>query len=228
MPPTLIGEIDSCSIYGTWLNDLTNPEGSLTLNENGTCKMGDDQFKFTYQDGVLNLNGQLEFQITIEGDVMIWSYVDKEGGVSPTGEVWFRANGAFDKKVSDGRWDGYMGELSDHGFVYLFNGDNVDIYIIAWGEHLKGTFTHEGGIINFNLREGYNARIGDATNWSWEAGNLDPKTLQITQGYEWWQMDEEVLNERKQEVEKFTFALVSDVKAYGGLFGRTMTIQKTK
>ena len=223
-----IGEIGSSSIYGTWVNDLTNPEVSLTLNENGTGIMWDEQFKFTYQDGVLNLNGQSKFQITIEGDVMIWSYVDEEGGVTPTGEVWFRANGAFDNKVSDGRWDGYMGELSDHGIVYLFSGDNVDIYIIAWGEHLKGTFTHEGGIINFNLREGYNARIGNETSWSWEAGNLNPKTLQLTEGYAWWQMDIETLNERKQEVASFTFALVSDVKAYGGLFGRTMTIQKTK
>ena len=224
------GDITGNSIYGTWVDDLANPYGTLTLNSNGTGLMWDESFNFTYEDGFLVYDQESKFQITIEGDVMTWAYIDEStGDVFPTGDVWYRANGSFDKKVSSGRWNGLMGEdESDCGIVYFFYENEVEIYIIAWGEQLKGSYTHEGGVISFNLREGYNARIGDTESWSWEAGNLDPETLSLTEGYEWWQMDSEVLSERKQELEKFTFALVSDVKAYGGLFGRNMTIVKAK
>lgn len=224
------GDITGNSIYGTWVNDLANPYGTLTLNSNGTGLMWDESFNFTYEDGILVYDQESKFQITIEGDVMTWAYIDEStGDLYPTGDVWYRSNGAFDKKVSTGRWNGLMGEEeADYGIVYFFYENEVEFYIIAWGEQFKGSYTHEGGVINFSLREGYNARTGNAESWSWEAGNLDPETLRLTEGYEWWQMDSEVLSERKLELERFTFALVSDVKAYGGLFGRNMTIVKAK
>lgn len=224
------GDVTGNSIYGTWVDNLANPYGTLTLNSNGTGLMWDESFNFTYEDGILVYDQESKFQITIEGDVMTWAYIDEStGDLYPTGDVWYRSNGAFDKKVSTGRWNGLMGEEeADYGIVYFFYENEVEFYIIAWGEQFKGSYTHEGGVINFSLREGYNARTGDAESWSWEAGNLDPETLSLTEGYEWRQMDSEVLSERKQELEKFTFALVSDVKAYGGLFGRNMTIVKAK
>lgn len=222
------GDITGNSIYGTWVDDLANPYGTLTLNSNGKGTLWEEDFDFTYQDGILIYDQESKYQITIDGDVMTWAYIDEEyGPMEP--QVWYRSNGSFDKKVSTGRWNGLMGEdASDYGIVYFFYENEVEFYIIAWGEQLKGSYTHEGGVINFSLREGYNARTGDAESWSWEAGNLDPETLRLTEGYEWRQMDIEVLSERKQELEKFTFALVSDVKAYGGLFGRSMTIVKAK
>ena len=222
------GDITGNSIYGTWVDDLANPYGTLTLNSNGKGTLWEEDFDFTYQDGILIYDQESKYQITIDGDVMTWAYIDEEyGPMEP--QVWYRSNGSFDKKVSTGRWNGLMGEdASDYGIVYFFYENEVEFYIIAWGEQLKGSYTHEGGVINFSLREGYNARTGDAESWSWEAGNLDPETLRLTEGYEWRQMDSEVLSERKQELEKFTFALVSDVKAYGGLFGRSMTIVKAK
>lgn len=222
------GDITGNSIYGTWVDDLANPYGTLTLNSNGTGILWGEDFNFTYEDGILVYDKESKYEITIDGDVMTWAYIDEEyGPMEP--QVWFRSNGTFDKKVSDGRWNGYMGEdESDPGIVYFFYGDEFNIYIIAWGEQLKGSFSHEGGILNLNLREGYNARTGDAESWSWEAGNLDPETLSLTDGYDWRQMDEYTFNERKEEVAKITFALVSDVKAYGGLFGRNMTIVKAK
>ena len=224
------GDVTGNSIYGTWVDNLANPYGTLTLNSNGTGLMWDESFNFTYEDGILVYDQESKFQITIEGDVMTWAYIDEStGDLYPTGDVWYRSNGSFDKKVSTGRWNGLMGEdASDYGIVYFLYENEVEFYIIAWGEQFKGSYTHEGGVINFSLREGYNARTGNAESWSWEAGNLDPETLRLTEGYEWWQMDSEVLSERKQELEKFTFALVSDVKAYGGLFGRNMTIVKAK
>lgn len=221
-------DVTGNSIYGTWIYDLANPYGTLTLNSNGTGTMWDEDFDFTYKNDTLVYDQESKYVITIDGDVMTWAYIDEEYGMMEP-QVWYRSNATFDKQVSTGRWNGLMGEDgSDCGIVYFFYENEVEFYIIAWGEQFKGSFTHEGGIINFNLREGYNARIGQEGSWSWEAGNLDPETLQLTEGYEWRQMDNEVLSERKQELEKFTFALVSDVKAYGSLFSQTMTIVKAK
>ena len=210
---------DDNSIFGTWVNNLVNPDDALTLNSNGTGSMSEDKINFTYIDGILVINEQLKYKVTIDGDIMTWAYIDEASGTTFVTNVWFRSNGTFDKKVSDGRWNGYVDEDdSDCGTVFIFNGNEVDIYIIAWGEHIKGSFSHEGGIISFRLTDGYNARMGDADNWSWEAGNLDPETLKLTDGYNWWQMDNDKLSERKEELASFTFALVSDVKAYGSLF----------
>lgn len=221
-------DVTGNSIYGTWIDDLANPYGTLTLNSNGTGTMWDEDFDFTYKNDTLVYDQESKYVITIDGDVMTWAYIDEEYGMMEP-QVWYRSNATFDKQVSTGRWNGLMGEDgSDCGIVYFFYENEVEFYIIAWGEQFKGSFTHEGGIINFNLREGYNARIGQEGSWSWEAGNLDPETLRLTEGYEWRQMDNEVLSERKQELEKFTFALVSDVKAYGSLFSQTMTIVKAK
>ena len=221
-------DVTGNTIYGTWIDDLANPYGTLTLNSNGTGTMWYEDFYFTYKNDTLVYDQESKYVITIDGDVMTWAYIDEEYGMMEP-QVWYRANATFDKQVSTGRWNGLMGEDgSDCGIVYFFYENEVEFYIIAWGEQFKGSFTHEGGIINFNLREGYNARIGQEGSWSWEAGNLDPETLRLTEGYEWRQMDNEVLSERKQELEKFTFALVSDVKAYGSLFSQTMTIVKAK
>lgn len=221
-------DVTGNSIYGTWIYDLANPYGTLTLNSNGTGTMWDEDFDFTYKNDTLVYDQESKYVITIDGDVMTWAYIDEEYGMMEP-QVWYKSNATFDKQVSTGRWNGLMGEDgSDCGIVYFFYENEVEFYIIAWGEQFKGSFTHEGGIINFNLREGYNARIGQEGSWSWEAGNLDPETLRLTEGYEWRQMDNEVLSERKQELEKFTFALVSDVKAYGSLFSQTMTIVKAK
>ena len=221
-------DVTGNSIYGTWIDDLANPYGTLTLNSNGTGTMWDEDFYFTYKDDTLVYDQESKYVITIDGDVMTWAYIDEEYGMMEP-QVWYRSNATFDKQVSTGRWNGLMGEdESDYGIVYFFYENEVEFYIIAWGEQLKGSYTHEGGVINFSLREGYNARTGDAESWSWEAGNLDPETLRLTEGYEWWQMDNDVLSERKQELEKFTFALVSDDKAYGSLFSKTMTIVKAK
>lgn len=216
------------SIYGIWVNDLANPSDTLIFKEDGTGMMWNETVKFNYENNILVV-GKEKYEVTIEGDVMTWAMIDDEGGKQPTGQVWFNPAGKYDKQLSDGRWDGFMGEDgSSHGMVYRFKGNEFDIYIIAWGEQIKGTFTHKGGVMHLSIREGYNARIGDEDNWSWEAGNLDPVTLQLSEGYNWWKMDQEVLKRRQEEMAKVTFALVSDVKAYGGVFGRTMVIEKSK
>ena len=56
----------------------------------------------------------------------------------------------------DGRWD-YVPEgtpvgIGEQRITLIFNGSNVDVYIVAWGDHLKGTFTYENNILNFSFR----------------------------------------------------------------------------
>ncbi len=219
------GQIDN-GISGMWINDLANPYTTLTLNADGTGSMGtDEKFKYSYNNGILIYDRQSLYRVDLSGDIMTWSYIE-EDSTSTLTDIWYKVGGTFNKKPSTGRWNGYMGENSDHGIVYIFGDSLVDIYIIAWGEHLKGAYAHINGTLFFNLIEGYKAKFVEDSSWWWEAGNLDAETLKLTEGCNWYKMDEEVFNERKQEISSFTFALGSDTKAYGGLFGRSMIIEK--
>ena len=224
------GEGEDSKICGVWTNDLANLDCLLAINSDGTGSLDDEDFTYTYKDDffAFSIENQ-KYKVVLEGDVMSWEYVDEWGQSFPTGYYWYNLDGAYDKQLSDGRWDGYMvGGFNDKGMVFFFNGNDVEMYIIAWGEQFKGSFSLEGGVIRFNIREAYKAGIREEGSWSWMAGNLNPETLELTPGYEWEQMDSETLSDRKEELGEFTFALVSDYKAYGSMVGMPIIIEKAK
>jgi hypothetical protein len=43
------------------------------------------------------------------------------------------------------------------------------------------------------------------TSWSWNIGNLDATTLDLTSGYEWYPMTAEELNRAKEDFGEFEF-----------------------
>ena len=224
------GEGEDSKICGVWINDLADFDCLLIINSDGTGSLDDEDFTYTYKDDLFafSIENQ-EYKVVLEGDVMSWEYVDESGQSFPTGYYWYNYDGAYDKQLSDGRWDGYMvGGFNDKGMVFFFNGNDVEMYIIAWGEQFKGSFSLEGGVIRFDIREAYKAGIREEESWSWMAGNLNPETLELTPGYEWEQMDGETLSDRQEELGEFTFALVSDDKAYGSMVGRPIIIEKSK
>ena len=114
----------------------------------------------------------------------------------------------------DGRWDAprFADNPEDIAFVAIFAGDNLDLYVIPWGQHVVGKYTMTDGVINYNITAGYNAytdvQYDDDNNmigWAWNAGNLDAATLTLTEGYDWYMMDEESLNSAKQSFGTFEF-----------------------
>jgi len=224
---------DPNSIYGYWVDDVTDPQTVINLKKDGTGTKGDvlmgeagrEKFTFSYKDSVLIINDETSYKVKT-GDVMTWTSEDAEG-ISSLSDIWFRDDFIFRKNVSDGRWNGSRDGSDDYECSIIFNDGNIDIYIMAWGEHLVGTYRHSIGILSVELSEGYNARIVDGDSWSWEAGNINPETFELTEGYTWVQMDSTVFNERQNSYHQFTFVVDTETQAYGGQ-GRNLKFVKSE
>ncbi|MBR3405721.1 MAG: hypothetical protein IKG92_02310 [Bacteroidales bacterium] len=129
----------------------------------------------------------------------------------------------------DGRWDAPRNKdnPSDIAFVALFDGNKLDLYIIAWGQHYVGTYSYASGVIKYNISKAYQAYTGvtfdgegHMTSWSWMAGDLDATTLALSDGYQWYDMDAESLASNKEVLQEFSFQLqAGNASATSSLFG---------
>lgn len=129
----------------------------------------------------------------------------------------------------DGRWDAPRNNdnPSDIAFVALFDGNKLDLYIIAWGQHYVGTYSYASGVISYNISKAYQAYTdvtfdgeGHMTSYSWMAGDLDATTLALSDGYQWYDMDAESLASYKEMLQEFSFQLqAGNASATSSLFG---------
>ncbi len=113
-----------------------------------------------------------------------------------------------------GRWEAprFPDTPEDIAFVALFGEANLDLYVVSWGQHLRGTYTWANNVVKYNITEAYKALTdvvydeeGNMTSWSWNMGNLDATTLDLTSGYEWYPMTAEELNRAKEDFGEFEF-----------------------
>lgn len=113
-----------------------------------------------------------------------------------------------------GRWEAprFPDTPEDIAFVALFGEANLDLYVVSWGQHLRGTYTWTNNVVKYNITEAYKALTdvvydeeGNMTSWSWNMGNLDATTLDLTSGYEWYPMTAEELNRAKEDFGEFEF-----------------------
>ena len=130
-------------------------------------------------------------------------------------------------KVSlDGRWDGTR-KGGGHGFqdmTLIFNGNEVDVYIIAWGDHLKGTYTYQNDSLYFSFKNenAYDALIVEEGYKGWFMGDgaFDPETLELTYTeeypYRWYLMDPENFDMDVEFLSSFEFKLIDEKTAVGG------------
>ena len=139
----------------------------------------------------------------------------------------------------DGRWD-YLPEDAKVGegqqrLTLIFDGSNVDLYIVAWGDHLKGTYTYENNKLNFSFKNenAWDALIVDGSSWGWDAGDgaLDPETFDLryteSRPYLWYQMKPEEFSSDMRFLSNFDFRLVDDNKAEGGPMGNMVFIRRS-
>ncbi len=220
---------DSASLAGTWLRDLVDGEPALVINENGTGTLYGDDFTYTYdskQDSIFietRIQGMVEktsYKVTL-GDIMTWSWTDENDHVSL--DVWYKEGGNYSRKVANGRYDMFRDlSANDTSAVFIFNGNKVDFYIIAYGEHFSGTYTHENGVLRMNFTQGICLSDNNESR-SWFAPGLDPETLEPYAGYEWYDMTSlddwtmQMFNEEKRRFGEVTFVLVSDRDGYGSI-----------
>ena len=136
-----------------------------------------------------------------------------------------------------GRWDAprFPDTPEDIAFVAIFGAQDLDLYVIAWGQHMKGTYTWSNNVVKYNITEAYNAYTdvsydedGNMTNWSWNAGNLDAATLTLSSGYDWYPMTEDNLTQAKEDFGEFEF-IVNGNTATSSLVGiENLTFNKVK
>ena len=128
----------------------------------------------------------------------------------------------------DGRWEALRNndDPTSVAFVALFEGSNLDLYIIAWGQHLSGTYSYEDGTIIYDITAGLqaytdvsiNPDTGEMESSSWQAGNLDPTTLTLSDGYDWYSMSDEDLS-NLQDFAQFPFVIQDNGTAISSLVG---------
>ena len=116
----------------------------------------------------------------------------------------------------EGRWDAlrFADNPDDIAFVAIFAGENLDLYVIPWGQHMKGTYTLTNGTLIYNITEAYQAYTdvtydddGNMTSWSWWAGNLDATTLELSEGFDWYAMGSEAFEQAKEDFGQFEFKI---------------------
>lgn len=229
------------SVYGTWVNDLAyDSPDKLVINENGTGSLYREEFTFTY-DGKLDsihihnvYQGGIEeitsYKVSFYGDVMTWSWTEEEMG-HVFYEVWYKEGGNYSRKVADARYDLFTdASARDTMGVYIFKGNKVDLYIIAWGTHLSGTFAHENGVLTMNFTAG-ECLSSESDHLSWFAPGIDPETLEPYEGYEWYNMQtlddytKYLFGDYKDMFSKVTFVLTGDNNGFGSV-GRSGMIKK--
>ena len=122
----------------------------------------------------------------------------------------------------DGRWEAarFSDQPDDIAFVSIFNGDKMDLYIVAWGQHYVGTYTLANDQITFHITDAYQAYTdvtfddeGNIDSYSWFAGNLDAKSLSLNAGYDWYSMKQYMPSEYAnytEELAKIAFKVNGD------------------
>lgn len=93
--------------------------------------------------------------------------------------------------LKDGRYDaphnGKKGTGNyDRTITFIVKGNQLDLYIHAWGTHLQGTYTIENGYLKFNATKGWYGQ--DTVEGGWFAGYADIDFENFTFGnknYQW-------------------------------------------
>jgi hypothetical protein len=129
----------------------------------------------------------------------------------------------------DGRWEALRNndDPTSVAFVALFEGSNLDLYVIPYGQHYVGTYQLGDGVIVYDISKAYQAYTdvtydeeGHMTGNSWQAGNLDASTLTLAEDYDWYEMDAETLADYKVDLAEFSFQLqAGSTSATSALFG---------
>lgn len=97
----------------------------------------------------------------------------------------------------DGRWTAPRSseQPDDIALVLDFSGNKLTLYIIAWGMRFEGTYTYASETVSYAITKGSKALTdvhydveGKMDSYSWMAGNLDASTLQLAEGYAWYDM----------------------------------------
>lgn len=130
-----------------------------------------------------------------------------------------------DSTSIEGRWN-ISKTPDDYSFSLIFKGNKLDVYIIAWGEHVEGTYTYANDEVTFNITKQSKAWAnvsfddkGNMITYSWMAGNMNQETFELAPGYAWYPVPDGDPQDVRDMLGKFTFKLTSSTTAETSLMG---------
>ena len=173
-------KVDSSDIVGEWKNANSSFDMSVTLTQDGKYienTMG-IEVKGTWslnKDSVLHIEPEnddpVDCDVKILGGkaAMVLGYGDD----SSYERSLFYKKGAQVKSgaLKDGRYDaphnGIKGN-DDRTVTFIVQGNNMEMYVHAWGQHYKGTYKIENGYLKYDITWGEHGE--DTVNGGWFAG----------------------------------------------------------
>ena len=127
----------------------------------------------------------------------------------------------------EGRWNVQKTE-TDYSFSLIFKGNKLDVYIIAWGVHVSGTYTYANNEVTYNITSAQKAwtdvsfdEKGKMITYSWMAGDMDKDTFELVPGYDWYPLPKDDPSYPGDMLSKFKFKLLTAITAETELMGET-------
>lgn len=222
------GNFSKSDLVGKWGFDNTT---TFELKSDGTYvdsrPLGEEvteQGKWSFADGKLVCTPKegeaWDAKVVLTGGKawMVFVYEYEEGGKAGRSFENFRKIGAKVESgtLTDGRWEATNSGIrpaeftksTDYIFCMLIKGQQVDLYVPMWGDHIQGTFTLSDGKMHIetdndhiwkacyhegNDEEGY---IGwqawgppgdeaDYPNWDNSYGSMNAETFALQSPYTW-------------------------------------------
>ena len=130
----------------------------------------------------------------------------------------------------EGRWNVWRGadNPQDYTFSLIFKGNKLDVYIIAWGVHVEGTYTYANDEVTYNITKAQKAwtdvsfdEKGKMITYYWMAGDMDKDTFALVPGYDWYPLPKDDPSYPGDMLSKFKFKLLSATTAETELMGET-------
>lgn len=125
-----------------------------------------------------------------------------------------------------GRWDFYIGDdvetalaEGEHFLSVIFGSDNRMVYyIIRWGWRFEGSYSIEDGDgVYFEAEVGYEAHPNDAydeygvlVNDHWSAEDLDEETLELVDGFKWYDMSDWYFRQYQARISCIGYGFLDD------------------
>ena len=132
----------------------------------------------------------------------------------------------------EGRWNAPRSEEQpdDYCFSLVFSGTNkLELYVIAYGWRCTGTYTFSNDAIHYSITEISQSLSGVTfdehgviNSGSGGMDSLNPDTLQPSEGYAWYPLNnnrQDLYDEYVVNYASFTFKLTSDTTAESNLMG---------
>lgn len=183
------------ALVGEWTNTNTNysetmkfeKDGSFSQTDDGTVTKGTWELKgndltILTESTDPEAEGMIRWEVKVKllggNAAMVFEqeYEDEFSGKEVIRSLYYK-NGAKVQSgtLKDGRYDaphnGIKGSGNyDRTVSFVVKGNQLDLYVHAWGCHLRGTYKIENGVLNFNPTWGEH---GQSSSGDWWAGEAD-------------------------------------------------------